>query len=219
MARDFLGRHAFGDQVKNLTLARGEITVRIFHATVRLLDLLRHHPRCVRTKIAATVGQAAHRIDQLRARTVLEQEPGSTGANHMQHVFLFGMHGQHQDARMFELLAEPADDIDAVEFRHGNIQHDDIRLGFQGEFHRTHAVRRLADDPAIAAAIEQGNNPFAQDGVVIGNQDSNGLHDSSLSSCRGRRARSCRPSPGLDTRSSWPPNRRTRSRMLARPVL
>ena len=49
---------------------------------------------------------------------------------------------------MFELLAEPADDIDAVEFRHGNIQHDDIRLGFQGEFHRTHAVRRLAD-PAV----------------------------------------------------------------------
>ena len=72
----------------------------------------------------------------------------------------------------------------------------------QGQLDGAHAVGGLGDDAAVAAAVEQGDQAFAQDRVVVGDEDAYEFHRSSGSIVKGRRARNCRPSPGCESSSS-----------------
>ena len=61
--------------------------------------------------------------------------------------------------------------LDAVQFRHGNIHHDHVRASLLHPAHRLPPVGGIAHDGDVALRLEQGAQPVADHGVVVGHKN------------------------------------------------
>ena len=58
---------------------------------------------------------------------------------------------------------------------HGQIQQQDVRLQLPRQFHRLGPVGSLAQNLEVLLGFQQAPQAVPEDGVVVGNQDTNGL--------------------------------------------
>jgi hypothetical protein len=137
---------------------------------------LGQHVRGVRSEVAAAGVQVLDRGKEFRAGAVLEQEAGGARPHHMQHVFLLGVHGQHEHACRGQLLGHAPHDFHAVQLRHRDVDHRDVGARALGLGQRADAVRGLGHDGALATAVQERDQPVAQQRVVVGHQDADRPH-------------------------------------------
>ena len=126
---------------------------------------------------------------------VLEQVPGGAGLERGVHALLLGERGQRHHLDVVVAGADLAGRLDAVDRRHLEVHDDDVgspALGVQpGEqVQRLRPAVGVADDLEVGLALEEGQQPAANDRVIVDDQDAD----------RGRRAqapceRPARPAP------------------------
>ena len=63
--------------------------------------------------------------------------------------------------------------LDAVQIRHGDIEHSDVGPGRFGQIHRSTAVAGLADHLEIFLLLEHQAESAADDGVIVGQDNPN----------------------------------------------
>ena len=108
------------------------------------------------------------------------------------------------------MVAEAAGGLDAVAARHAQVHQHDVRPQPVGERERLVAVGRRADDLDPGEQPEQGGESFADDALVVGDQDADGcVHAGTHSSTRN-------PLP-VGPAVSVPPSSSARSRMPVSP--
>jgi hypothetical protein len=78
--------------------------------------------------------------------------------------------------------------LDPADARHGDIEHGKIGLELAGQPHRLGAVGRLGDHTPIRLADVQCREPFAEQGVVVAEEDREG-HGRSADVSRSRSSR------------------------------
>ncbi len=70
--------------------------------------------------------------------------------------------------------------LDAVEAGQAYVHDDDVGAQFRRQPHRLLAVRGLTDDGQVGGLFEQLARPLADDLVILGQENSNGVHLSLL---------------------------------------
>ena len=78
-------------------------------------------------------------------------------------------------ARRRHALAQDSHRREAVEPWHDEVEHDHVRVEKRGHLDRLAPVRCLADDLDAFLELEEGAQPFADDRVVVGDQDADRL--------------------------------------------
>ena len=121
---------------------------------------------------------------------------------------------QENDLRLRSGLADLAHRLDAVQFRHRDVDDDHVRFELAGSGDQFAAVTHRADHVEIL--VEKIPEPLEDDQVVIGQQDPRSAHADALRS--GTRTWITVPLPGTERIDIVPCARRTRSRMLASPI-
>ena len=81
------------------------------------------------------------------------------------------MHGEEQDAGVQGGGRDPAGDLDAGGPWHGEVQDGEVGLVGLDELPGGLAVGGLAQERDVRLASEQGGEPLADDGVVVGEDD------------------------------------------------
>ena len=99
-----------------------------------------------------------------------------------------GMHGEDEHPHPGRLLREFARGIDAVEFRHRDIENGDLRAVLARQLHRLASVRRGGDNRDIGIFFQQFDQPLAHQGVIISHQHTNRFAHAYLLGCAGRPA-------------------------------
>src|SRR5437899_4682220 len=116
-------------------------------------------------------------------------------------------------------LSEAAGGVDAVQERHGDVDHGDVGPQLFGRFEQRVSVRHGAHH--LAMFREQLLERVEQQRVVVGEQHPRATHlgiDSRPDACRSTFTVIRVPWPGAVSTKSLPPTERTRSSMLMSPT-
>src|SRR6476659_7441901 len=88
LARDFLGRMAFGDQVEDFPLARRQAAIGVVQCALRMLQLVGQRAGGLRTEVTTPRVHAANRRQQFGGGAVLDQVSRRSCAYGLQDVFV-----------------------------------------------------------------------------------------------------------------------------------
>ena len=116
-----------------------------------------------------TTRRPADRVQQLTRWRVLEDE--ACGAAAERGVADAGVEGEEDDARVGELGAEAARDLEAGQLGHRVVEEDQVRAQLDGLRHRLDAIRGLADDLEVRLELEHGADALAYGEVIVRDQD------------------------------------------------
>ena len=86
------------------------------------------------------------------------------------------MHGQDQHARLRARSQNLTDDFAAVWSGHREIHQDDVGLQLAGLLQDFHTVAGFTRDRHVALDLEEHAESGPQDGMIIGDQESNWSH-------------------------------------------
>ena len=101
---------------------------------------------------------------------------------------------------------------DAVEARHLEVEHDEVRLVLGGELDRAQPVARLRDDLEVGLELEQRRERLAHEVLVVGQQQPD-----HVARCGARPVRT-KPPAASGAASTRPPTAAKRSRRPATPL-
>ena len=151
-------------------------------------------------------------IDQIRRRLGLEHVTLNAGAERLDNVVGFFVHGQENRSGARTLDADLSGGIDAVEQRHRDIEKRDVGVALASHIHGFAAVGSFGGN--FESFLQKDSfQAVANDGVVIGNQYAMRQDRVSLRT----EIKSLVPSPGAERISREPPIASMRSRMPTRP--
>ncbi len=221
LAGDVVVGAAGGDHPEHGALTFGEVGERL------VLDLAggatrqqrRHLLGHRRPEDHPAAGGGTDRVVHLLGTRALEQVAARTGADRAEDGVVVLVHGEHQDPQPRVAADEEPGRLDAVELRHLDVHHDDIRLRLPDHVQRLAAVGGRADDLDAVERAEQCGEAVADDLVVVDDDDTDragrGGHAVLLS---GSRALTTVPPPSGQVMSARPPSSAARSRTLTRPT-
>src|SRR5579864_1295917 len=133
------------------------------------------------------------------------------------------MHAQKYNRSLGQLLGNLPASFNAVEERHGHVQDRDVRPVKFRQGDGFPSVRRLGDHLESRVALEQETQALANDGVIVSQQNADGVHvvacrRSGTDFLRGRTMHTMAPLPGRDSTENAPPRLLTRSCMPNSPI-
>src|SRR3569623_604769 len=148
----------------------------------------------------------AHRGHQFLARRLLEQITESACLKSLENMFRGVIHREDQDTGVGTSLLYGACGIDAIEFGHGDVHHDNRGLKTTRLTDPVAPVCGIADHADIGFRVQQAAQAVSYDGVIIGqkNRDDHGY--------RGTSTIMRVPWPTTDSMRSRPPTAARRSR-------
>src|SRR5258708_34786424 len=129
------------------------------------------------------------------------------------------MHTQdnHRRARFF--FRDSLGSFDAVEIRHPDVEHSDIRLERCRQRHRRPPVLSFSNDGKVRLLLDEEPQAAPNQCVIIGEQNSDFLHQCpGLFPVSGSSASIVEPVPGCDSTVILPPSRLTRSSIPRSPI-
>ncbi len=167
--------------MQNFALARGEQFVAVFdRAFLHLAHVVLHQhlaDRGAEERLAFADG--SDRGDQIVLGGILQQVGAGAGLKRLEHVALVGVHAQENDGGLRQLGGDLPRGFDAVQDRHGDVHHDDVRLM---QFSASATASRPSEASAMTVksglAFEQQTQALAHDGVVVGEHNADRLHAS-----------------------------------------
>ncbi len=234
---DLVVGHALGHQLQDGRLTWGEGVLR-GRQLGRIAQLADHLERDGGMQAGLAAMHGMDGLEQLLGRGIFEQIAQGAGLDRRKDLVVGGKAGDHQDTGLRVLGNDLGDRLQAGLAGHDDVHQDDVRAQSTGLLDRLHAVLGFADHLHARLAGDQGAQPSAHDGVIVGDQDADrivhiGLFLSQLLSLslallrvsviplrgfsyspNGTLARTLVPSPGSERRVNVPPSRSARSRMV-----
>ncbi len=119
--------------------------------------------------------QGVDRRDHLVAGAVLEQIAGRSGIEGRKDVLVPLETGEHQDPRLRSFCADQADRLHPAEHRHPQVHDRDIRLQPLVHLRAFRTIGGLGDHNHAGLAADQAAQAFADDEVVVDDENLNGL--------------------------------------------
>jgi hypothetical protein len=119
----------------------------------------------------AASGDSANRLDELRLRRVLEEEPARPGLERPVDVLVVVEGRQHQHTGGPGRLEDPPGRFEAVQHRHLDIQQDHAGTQARDDADRLQPVRRLADHAHTRFMVEDDADAVADKALVICDHD------------------------------------------------
>lgn len=154
-------------------------------------------------------------MEDLRGRRVLEDEPGGSGAQGPQHLFVGVEGGEHDDLGRVRAAPQPLGRRESVRPRHPDVHEDDVRAGAVDERHDLVTVGGLADDLHVLGTAQHEGQPGPHQRVVVDEEQSDRSHASyvitvatgrlGVAQPHGSLARTSKPPPGVGPCSRVPP--------------
>ena len=124
----------------------------------------------------AAAGQNADGFEKVVLDGILQQIAARTGLEHFAHIDGILVHAEGEDAGMRQRGGESPRGFDAVQFGHRNIHDDDVWRGFLRQLQNVASIARFADDLHIGLLREDSAKTLADYGVIVSQQDSDGVH-------------------------------------------
>ena len=222
-AGNLLGGMPFGNQLEDFALADGQ---RSWHRFGYVLNRVIHALQIAvnnvfgdsRTEIGFTPGHSLHGQFEFGRCRVFEQIAGCPHPQCLADVLFVFVHGQHNHLDPRAGFHDLCGRVQAVESLHGHIHENDIRLVLLNETEGVPAVIGFGYHFDVGNLFEEGPNPGTDQGVVIGQKNTNRLHTTTPAQ-RGKRAQTSVPLCGADTMLNLPPTSSARSCMLNTPIL
>jgi hypothetical protein len=81
------------------------------------------------------------------------------------------MHGEHENVRRGRFLADRSNDFEAVHFRHGQIEHEQVGLVLPDVLKCLHAVGGFGTNFDVRQRLQHGADAGAHDYMVVGNEN------------------------------------------------
>ncbi len=180
---EFLGRlgHrlARGDEKHDLVLPVRELLVGgLVHVAVQEVGELLGQGL---GDVAASLGDLADGRDELLGRAGLGEIARGTVPKGPHRILLLGVDAQDHDGQVRLLALELLEDLEPAAARHGDVQQDEIEVLLLDQVQDLLPVAGLAGHIHVGLTHEDLLVPLADDGVIIGDQDSNLFHGPSLS--------------------------------------
>ena len=108
---------------------------------------------------------------QLVGLGILEQEARRPGLDRGDHPGLLDEAGQRDDLGLREDRLDAAGRLDAVDHRHHQVHHDDVRPELAGALDGLGAIGGLADDHDVVVELEEIAHPATDHRVVVDEED------------------------------------------------
>ncbi len=128
------------------------------------------------------------------------------------------MHAEEDYAGLGNLVADLARGFDAVEQRHGDVQHRYIGRMLLGQGHGFAAVRSFRYHLKSGLAFEQKAEAAADDLMIVGQQNADRAHAAPHPLRRGSMIEMVVPRPGWASTEKVPPRLAARSSMPSKPM-
>ncbi len=116
----------------------------------------------------------ADRLEEIGLGAVLQEIALGAGGKGADEEGLIAMHAQHDDADVGIALDDLGRGINTVELRHSDIHDDHVGRELLGEADGLAAIAGFADDFDCGVGLEQKLKAFANDPMIIGDEDSGG---------------------------------------------
>ena len=138
-------------------------------------------------------------MNQVFRRRSLEHIAAHAGVERLLEIGPVLVQREDHDANARHLVGQAAGEQDAVELRHGNVDHRHVRPRLADEPQRGRAVGGVADELEIALRRDQVAQSGEDDRMVVGEDDPDrGAHATILSDSIGMRANIVVPAPADD---------------------
>ena len=159
-------RHAVGQELQDLALARGE-------HVLAFLRQERGHER--RVDVAVAAGHLLDGAHQRLVRSLLQDVALGAGFEAAREEAALAVGGEHQHGRLGHLRGDLAGGLEAVDAGHAHVHDDDVGAPPAGERDCGAAVGGLTDDADVVRAGQRQAQPLTYHLVVIDNQTGNRL--------------------------------------------
>jgi hypothetical protein len=95
------------------------------------------------------------------------------------------MDGEHENFRSGHRPPNLPRGLEAVHFRHGNIEDDDVWVEFRRFGNRLPSGRRFATDTPVGIRLQQDSNTLSHDFVIIRDEDLRQWHQEAILGANG----------------------------------
>ena len=170
--RDFLVRAPLGEQLEDFLLAIGEQVIRVgetlrLQAADVIFDEHRGH-RGTEERLAGA--DRTHGGQQVLVGRILQQIRTRAGGQRANDVRLVRVHAQDDRLRRALEFLRPGGDVDAVQFRHPDVEDQQVGLMFRRQPQRLQTIGGFGDHGQPGLALEQRAKAAADDAVVVSQQ-------------------------------------------------
>src|ERR1017187_3101238 len=175
---DLLAGFALSYQLQDFALAGRKQLVGIFAAGA--LEpahvVLQQHLAYCGTEERLPGSGGADGARQVGFGGVLEEVGFGSRFQSAEHVPFVGVHTEHDHLRIGQRRTNLAGRLDAIQARHADIHHHDVRLQFPGHGHRFTPVVGFSDNGEVGLGVDNHAQARANQGVVVGKQHANRVH-------------------------------------------
>jgi hypothetical protein len=175
---DFRFADPHGEEGEDLKFPVGEVGVglSVVLAGGRPGDPIRHQVGMEWGIIFSSAEDEAEDLYDLAGFGFLVDIRGGAIAKHPDGVNLIGVHAKDDDGKIGPLRSDHAEGIEGIFSRHGDIEDDEVVIVGSELFEEFLAVASLLCDGEVVGFVQDELEAGANDGVVIGNDDSIFFH-------------------------------------------
>ena len=137
-------------------------------------------PGNCRTEKSVAFADLADGFDHFGRRGLLEQITRRARPGQLMHILVVAVGRQHEHFGGGDRFDDLPGGFQAVEQRHGDVHHDDVRPQFVGQLHGLAAGFGFAHHHNIRLDFQQCAQTLTDDGVIIDEQDGNFFHNHNL---------------------------------------
>jgi hypothetical protein len=166
----------FGQELENFFFAIGEEIIGILEAfALHLAHVILEQSLCDgRAEEELLVGDGTDRLEEIGLGAILEKVALGAGGEGTDEEGLIAMHAQHDDADVGIAFYDLGSGVDTVELGHRNVHDDYVGRKLLCEADGLAAIAGFADDFDGGVGLKQKLKAFANDSMIIGNEDSGG---------------------------------------------
>src|SRR5215471_916280 len=112
-------------------------------------------------------------LEQFPMQGVFQQITPRAGFDRAQYLSVSGVRGQHDDSRLWNLIANRHECVQPVHLRHLQIHHHNVRVVRPELLDRLASVRGLPYDAHVRLAADEPSDALTHNGMVVDHEDSN----------------------------------------------
>ncbi len=169
-ASDLLAAVALGDEHGNLPFARGQLVDHTFAEVAGGGEGLADRATEILVEPGVTQGDGFERLAEFGERAVLVHEAVDAGLHEGADDVRLLFAGEDQYLHRGQAAAQTAQDFDAADAGHDDVEHQDVRAELQGQLDGAFAIGALASEVAARVGVDHLRHEVTDRGLVLNHQ-------------------------------------------------